>query len=46
MLFGCREDCNVIVCYGGAKLADKRLAATVHRLTTRLLDGSGAVSND
>jgi len=23
-------DCDVIVCYGGAKFADKHLAATVH----------------
>jgi hypothetical protein len=25
-----QADCDVIVCYGGAKLADKHLASTIH----------------
>jgi hypothetical protein len=32
-------DCDFIVCYGGAKLFDRHLAATVTASTTRLSDG-------
>jgi hypothetical protein len=30
-------DCDVIACYGGAKLVDKRLAATVHCVDDEIL---------
>jgi hypothetical protein len=30
-------DCDVIVCYGGAKLTDKHLAATIHCVATEII---------
>jgi hypothetical protein len=32
-------DCDVIVCYGAAKLVDKHLAARVHCVDDELSDG-------
>jgi hypothetical protein len=27
---GCAADCDVVVCYGGAKLTDRHLISTIH----------------
>jgi hypothetical protein len=32
-------DCDVIACYGRAKLTDKHLAATVHCVDDEIIDG-------
>jgi hypothetical protein len=35
---GYAADCDVVVCYGGAKLADKHLALNVHCVDEEILD--------
>jgi hypothetical protein len=35
-------DCDVIVCYGGAKLFDKRLSSKVHRVDDEIIGDCAA----
>ena len=35
-------DCDVVVCYGGAKLPDKRLASKIHCVDDEIIKVAGA----